>query len=129
MTRVLFGAVIVAILGGVIGSLPSYRHTEINQSPSPRLDVSEPLRAISVLIGVGAGAIIGAIAGAVSALPGTRPLPRWFLQCLFVFSLIAMVIVLFLAWMYLGSNAARAPLGPNPVPIPDNQPGAPDQGR
>jgi hypothetical protein len=108
MGRVLFGGVILAILGGWMGSLPSYRSVAIYQSPGPRLEVGEPLRAISTLIGVGAGAIVGALAGVVSAQPGTRPLPRWVWLSL----LVVIVLVIVLGVLFCGSSEQA----PQPAP-------------
>jgi hypothetical protein len=64
MGRVLFGALLLATVGGIAGYLPAYTPPE-------------PLHTMSILIGVGAGAIVGAIAAAVSAQPTAKPSPTW----------------------------------------------------
>jgi len=114
MGRVLIGAMIVAVLGGVIGAASSYGSIEIRQFPGPRLEVNEPLRALSIMIGAGAGAIVGAIAGAVSAQPGARPVPRW----MWVSLLAVMLVSLVLGVVCLLVPGRHNP-PPQPPPTPD----------
>ena len=95
MGRVLLGAILLVIVGGLIGYLPSHGSIAIQQQPGIRWQVGEPLRVISMMIGAAAGAVVGAVAGAVSAQPGTRPVPRW----VWLAILVAAALIVVALWL------------------------------
>jgi hypothetical protein len=110
MGRVLLGAVVFAVVGGLLGAVPGYRGVTV-QSPSGPLYVTEALQAISIMIGAAAGAVVGAIAGAVAAQPESRPIPRWVWVALLVLVLLAVVLVgLWFFWGSAGSAPKQAPM-------------------
>src|SRR5205085_7347917 len=100
MGRVILGAVVFAVVGGMLGAVPGYRGVTI-QSPSGSLYVAEALQAFSIMIGTAAGAVVGSVAGAVAAQPGSRPIPRWVWVALLVLVLLA--VALALLWLFWGS--------------------------
>jgi hypothetical protein len=92
MGHVLIGSFIGIIIGAFLGSLV--------ENPDVR-------NRLVIVTAAGCGGIIGAVAGAVSALPNARPLPPWFLWL--VLGLVVFVIILgALLWAFrLGSKPGR----------------------
>lgn len=84
MGRVILGAIVGAILVGLLGALAKNfdaTFTLNNLGPGggfQSVSLAKVMGAIGVVIGVAAGGIIGAIAGAVSARPESRPISVWF---------------------------------------------------
>ncbi len=76
MWKVIFGAVIVGFSGAIIG-------TGVGDM------TGRQTQTLCIMIGVGAGAVVGAIAGAVSAIQNPGPVPRWVWTAVIVFFLFA----------------------------------------
>ena len=85
MGQVIVGTVLGAILGGLIGSIPGYGDANFQLAFPVQggnfqntVSLAKVLHCLSIIIGVSAGGIIGAFAGATAANPHTRPIPLWF---------------------------------------------------
>jgi MFS family permease len=123
MGRVLLGAIIGALIGGLLGSLAKNLDASF-QLPHPPpgvggqlVSLAKLVGALGIVFGAGAGGIIGAIAGAVSAQPETRPVPLWF-WCV----LLGFVAVVVVACALLWALKLRAPDNPDrqnpPIEMP-----------
>jgi hypothetical protein len=86
MGRVLLGAVILAVIGGVIGGLPNYYDAVIDQplvGPQGQIGTrsvsyAHLCQTLGMLIGAGSSAVVGAIAGYASGKTEFKPIPWWF---------------------------------------------------
>jgi hypothetical protein len=82
MGRVLVGAVVGALVGGLLGAWPTFSDATFDLvapgGAAHVVSLGKILHWFSVIIGVGAGGVIGAIAGATSAQPNIKPIPVWF---------------------------------------------------
>jgi hypothetical protein len=116
MVRVFFGAVICGLVtaGVTSATLPWSLKVQIDyRSPatgtgSAIADVSPVAgRMGTILLGC-AGALIGAIAGAVSSWPDSKPIPPWFLWTLLV--IVLGLVLLVAVWNFVPSSK----MGPNP---------------
>lgn len=88
MGQVLVGAIIGALIGFALFSVPSFRSVRLGASTGSTIEVAAALHAISQIVGTAAGAIVGAIAGAMAARPDTKPLPRTFVYVLGIMSIV-----------------------------------------
>jgi len=114
MGKVILGAIVGAVVGLGIGSLPEYRNVQVvvaTPNGTGSASVVELLRALSMMIGTGAGAIVGAIAGRVAADPSSTRLPKWVLIVVPAI-VIGLVVLLMLLWLFRssGGRAACPPL-------------------
>ena len=105
MGKVIFGAIVGALLGWFIGWIPSYhdaRWEVVQAGTRSTVELSYVLRPISMMIGMAAGGIIGAIAGRTAADPTSTPLPKWFRVTLLVlfFGLVLLYVVGAIVSMY-----------------------------
>ena len=127
MGRVIVGVVLGAILGGIIGWLPNYGGATFNlvveaqgKMVTHTVSLANVISYISILVGTASGGIIGAIAGATSANPNIKPVPRWFW---IVLGVLVVLMVLLMAWWVLSPAPLHAPR-PQQTPMPDGP--APD---
>lgn len=131
MDRVLVGAAIGAILGALLGSLAS--NLEANfQLNNPGgggwqvVSLTKVVVALGIIFGAGSGGIIGAIAGAVSALPNARPLPAWFWWLVIGLLILAVFLGALMAfWAFRSSKPDPGPGQEHNAPI--THPGKADQ--
>src|SRR5262245_28633650 len=106
MGKVILGAIVGAVVGLGIGSLPDYRNVQVvvaTPNGTGSASVVEFLRALSLMIGTGAGAIVGAIAGRVAADPNSTRLPKWVLIVVPAI-VIGLVVLLMLLWLFRSSG-------------------------
>jgi MFS family permease len=121
MDRVLVGATIGVIIGGLLGTLASNLDAgfQLNH-PGPgggsqTVNLTKVVVALAIVFGAGAGGIIGAIAGAVSARPDARPLPAWFWWVIIGLLILVVILGVFVAvWAFLPSKSPDPGRGPEP---------------
>ena len=130
MGRVIVGVVLGAILGGIIGWLPNYGGATFNLAVEAQgkmvthtVSLANVISHISILVGTASGGIIGAIAGATSANPNIKPVPRRFW---IVLGVLVVLMVLLMAWWWLRPAPTQAPR-PQLSPIPDGPAPGPPQ--
>lgn len=132
MGRVIVGAVLGMILGGIIGGNIKYNDAVIHLTfpagqggaISQMISLAIFLHYISLIAGVASGAIVGAIAGGVSAQPHLRPLGIWFWVLLAVLALL-LLFGLAVYWIMPSGVVEHQPQQPPPQPMrqPQNAPG------
>lgn len=99
MGRVIVGAVLGAILCGVLASFVEFPAANVLVlMPQPtgvfrqHLDLANILHYLCLMMAVCTGGIIGAIAGAVSANPTAKPFPVWAMVALAMVLLVALLL-------------------------------------
>jgi len=98
--KVIVGAIVGGLLGWLIGWIPNYhdaRWEVVQAGARSTVELSYVLRPISMMIGMAAGGIIGALAGRAAADPTSTPLPKWFRVTLLV------LFGLFLLYIMVGA--------------------------
>jgi hypothetical protein len=123
MGRVIVGTIVGAVLGGVLGWIPNYGGATFNlaletqgKTLTQTVSLAHVISCISILVGIASGGIIGAIAGATSANPNSKPAPFW---VWIVLAICIVSILLFLAYLVM------APSGKTPGPTQSIPPDGP----
>jgi len=134
MGRVIAGVLIGCFIGGIVGNLPTFNDAGIQiQMSHPggvtqqHISLARFLHYISWIVGVGCGGIIGAIAGATSANPHSKPLGVW----LWIFLGVLLIVLLLGLAAYWLMPMGAAPVDHRPIepqPMDVRKPG-PQQGQ
>jgi hypothetical protein len=136
MGKVLLGAILGAGIGLFLGWIPTYPYDWEIIQPGSRfsLPLARLLHPLSMMIGAGAGGVIGAIAGRVAADPNSTPLPRWVsVSVLVILVSVLLLGVIGVAMQLFRSSPPHPPApehhaAPGPLemqgPPPLNPPGA-----
>jgi hypothetical protein len=108
MGRVIVGTIVGAVLGGILGWLPNYGGATFNlaletqgKTVTQTVSLAHVLSCISILVGIASGGIIGAIAGATSANPNSKPAPFW---VWIVLGICIVSVLLFLAYLVMARS-------------------------
>lgn len=116
--RVLVGAALGMIAGGILSTLPEYRGATISMSSSSptgmasqTVDYTPLVRSLAWVIGTAAGGIIGSIAGLASQSGKS-------VAFLWIGCILAIVAAVFVAGMFFWF---LKPSGPAPAPAPAQQ--------